>query len=310
MKQFIDILLEAGRGAIDVALYTLLPIMVVMMIAMRMLEASGLLDRLTRLASPLLRPFGLGGLALLAMLQISLVSFVAPIATLALMQDRGESDRRIAGTFAAVMAMAPANAVFPLAAMGLNSEHVMLLSVMGGLAAGAVTYWVLARHLSDAAEAETAFEEAALDRPGVLKIINVSGREAIDIVINIIPMLLLSLAMVATLRHLGAITALAGVVGPDMDQFGIAPSLILPAVTKLLAGSTALVGVVHQMYQAGQIDAAAINSGANALLHPVDLPGVAIYASASTRMGRCAVPAVLGGVIGIVVRCLAAALLA
>ena len=95
MSQFIDILLEAWRAAVDVSLYTLLPIMMIMIIALRMCEATGLLDRLIAVTGPVLKPFGLGGLGLLAMLQIGLVSFVAPITTLALMEDRGEPDRRI-----------------------------------------------------------------------------------------------------------------------------------------------------------------------------------------------------------------------
>ena len=41
MNLAIDILLHAGRSAVDVALYTLLPIMVLMMIVMRAVEASG-----------------------------------------------------------------------------------------------------------------------------------------------------------------------------------------------------------------------------------------------------------------------------
>ena len=40
MEAAIAIVLEAGRTAVDVSLYTLLPIMVVMMTVMRMLEAS------------------------------------------------------------------------------------------------------------------------------------------------------------------------------------------------------------------------------------------------------------------------------
>ena len=39
-----DVLLHAGLGAVDVALYTLLPIMVLMMSAVRALEASGAQD--------------------------------------------------------------------------------------------------------------------------------------------------------------------------------------------------------------------------------------------------------------------------
>ena len=66
MDAIIDVVLHAGRSAVDVALYTLLPIMVLMMIAMRVLEASGVLDRLVAALTPLVRPFGLTGLGVLA----------------------------------------------------------------------------------------------------------------------------------------------------------------------------------------------------------------------------------------------------
>ncbi|MDS4031422.1 MAG: nucleoside recognition family protein, partial [Candidatus Contendobacter sp.] len=112
----IDILLPAGRAAIDLALFVLLPVMVVMLSLMRLLEAKGLLDwgvaRLTSAA----RPFGLTGLGLFAALQINFVSFAAPVATLTMMEQRGTSDRHLAATLAMVFAMAQANASLPLAA--------------------------------------------------------------------------------------------------------------------------------------------------------------------------------------------------
>jgi hypothetical protein len=62
MNLAIDVLLHAGRSAVDVALYTLLPIMVLMMIVMRAPEASGALDKIVALLTPVVRPFGLTGL--------------------------------------------------------------------------------------------------------------------------------------------------------------------------------------------------------------------------------------------------------
>jgi spore maturation protein SpmB len=78
MNLAIDVLLHAGRSAVDVALYTLLPIMVLMMIVMCALEASGALDKIVALLTPVARPFGLTGLGVLAIVQVSFVSFVAP----------------------------------------------------------------------------------------------------------------------------------------------------------------------------------------------------------------------------------------
>src|SRR5574337_357068 len=74
--------------------------------------------QVARLA-PLLAPAGLTGLGVFAALQINFVSFAAPVATLAMMEQRGASSRHLAATLAMVMAMAQANVVMPMAAMGL-----------------------------------------------------------------------------------------------------------------------------------------------------------------------------------------------
>src|SRR6516165_1291358 len=95
MQTAIDIVLQAGHSAIEVSLYTLLPIMVVMTILLRIFEVTGILGWVMRWAAPVATPFGLTGLGIVAMVQISLVSFVAPLPTLSLMEDRGTSDRRL-----------------------------------------------------------------------------------------------------------------------------------------------------------------------------------------------------------------------
>lgn len=45
---FISIIMSAGKTSVDVALYTLLPIMVVMLIVMKYLEVRGVLDAIVR----------------------------------------------------------------------------------------------------------------------------------------------------------------------------------------------------------------------------------------------------------------------
>jgi hypothetical protein len=114
--------------------------MVLMMIVMRALEASGALDKIVAILTPVVRPFGLTGLGVLAMIQVSFVSFVAPITTLALMEDRVLSAR---SGFAAVLAMAPANALFPLAIFGLHPAITLGLSAIGGLSPRpqAIGFW-------------------------------------------------------------------------------------------------------------------------------------------------------------------------
>jgi len=97
MDQLTRIILEAGRSAVELSLFVLLPIMVVMLSLMRLLEARGVLDWVVARLAPLLRPLGLTGLGVFAALQINLVSFAAPVATLTMMEGRGASDRHGGG---------------------------------------------------------------------------------------------------------------------------------------------------------------------------------------------------------------------
>src|SRR5512145_1672586 len=95
MDLLIDVILRAGRSAVELVFFILLPVMVVMLSLMRLLEARGVIDRVVALLAPLLRPIGLTGLGAFAALQISFVSFAAPVATLTMMESRGASDRHL-----------------------------------------------------------------------------------------------------------------------------------------------------------------------------------------------------------------------
>jgi spore maturation protein SpmB len=304
MESLIEIVLHAGHGAVDVSLYTLLPIMVVMMILLRTVEVTGVLDWFIGILAPIVRPFGLTGMGVLAMFQISFVSFVAPLPTLALLEARGTSDRQLSATLAAVLAMAPANALFPLAVMGLKVGTTLALSALGGVVAASCTYWIFGRRLSTVTHEPTFFERDAASKPSsLLKIINVSGAEAVQIVINIIPMLLVSLVVVTALRQAGAIEWLETLLTPALSRLNIDPGFTLPGLTKYLAGSTALVGVVHDMAAQQDLPPAVMSTGgAGFLLHPLDLPGVAILLSAGSRIGKNAMPAIAGACVGIALR--------
>ena len=309
MVTIIEVILEAGRSAIELALFTLLPIMVVTMVLLRVLEVSGVLSRILTVLGPVARPFGLTGLAMLSMLQITFVSFVAPLPTLTLMEDQGTSDRHLAAAFAAILAMAPANATFPLAAFGLKPWPVLALSLLGGIASASITYWLFARRLSSAAHAITVVEKAAEERPSLLKAINLGGLEAIQIVINIIPMLLLSLAVVVGLERIGLVETAAHILSPMLQRIGVDEAFILPTLTKYFAGSTAVLGIVSEMIKQGRFNSILLNQGAGFLLHPLDLPGVAILLSAGPRLARTFVPALAGAVIGILLRATLGALI-
>ena len=304
MDILIDAILRAGRSAVELSLFVLLPVMVVMLSLMRLLEARGVMDWLVTRLAPLLRPLGLTGLGVFAALQISFVSFAAPVATLAMMDQRGTSDRHLAATLAMVMAMAQANAAFPLAALGLRLGPVLVLSLLGGLVAAAATYYVFGRGLNAAEEAldESLHHPVAADAKGVLDTINRAGAEAFKIAVGAIPMLVLALATVTALRASGAIDALTHLLAPAMAALHLDTALILPTLTKYLGGGTAMMGVMDEMLHAGTGSVALLNQSAGFLIHPLDVPGVAVLISAGRRVAAVWKPAALGAGAGILVR--------
>lgn len=304
MDLLTDIILRAGRSAVELSLFVLLPIMVVMLSLMRLLEAKGIIDVIVARITPMLRPLGLTGLGVFAALQINFVSFAAPVATLTMMESRGCSDRHIAATLAMVLAMAQANVTFPMAAMGLAFGPTLLLSAIGGLIAAAVTYHVFGRTLS-AAEApldETLHHRVAEDAKGVLDVINRAGAEAFKIAIGAIPMLVLALVTVMVLRQTGSIDLLTRLLAPGLMMIGIDPALILPTLTKFVAGGTAMMGVMGDMLKEGSATVSTLNVSAGFLISPLDVPGVAVLISAGRRVSKVWKPAVLGATVGIVIR--------
>ncbi|MBC7906058.1 MAG: nucleoside recognition family protein [Rhodospirillaceae bacterium] len=304
MNDFITVILPAGRSAMELSLFVLLPVMVVMLTIMRLLEATGVLDWLVARIAPLLRPFGLTGLGVFAALQVNFVNFAAPIATLAMMEQRGSSDRHLAAVFAMVLAMSQANTVFPMAAMGLRVGPVLAFSLMGGLAAAAATYYLFGRRLSakEMVLDETLRHPVADTPKGVLDVINRAGAEAFKIAVGAIPMLVLALVAVTALRQAGAMDALTRWLAPALTMAGIDAALVLPTMTKYLAGGTAMLGVVDEQLRQGRLSAELLNLSAGFLIHPMDLPGVAVLMAAGRRVAATWRPAVLGACVGIAVR--------
>lgn len=306
MEILVDIILKAGRSAIELSLFVLLPVMVVMLSLMRLLEARGVVDKVVAWLAPALKPFGLTGLGVFAALQINFVSFAAPMATLSMMEQRGVSNRHIAATLAMVFAMSQANAAFPMMTMGLNFGTTLLFSLLGGLVAAAATYYLFGRGLSaeEARLDETLHHPVAEDAKGVLDVINRAGAEAFKIAVGAIPMLVLSLVAVTALKRFGAIDLLTQWLTPLLALAAIDPVLILPSLTKILAGGTAMMGVMDDMRRSGQVSAELLNASAGWLIHPFDVPGVAVIISAGRRVAAVWKPAALGACVGIGVRTL------
>ncbi|KAI5916910.1 nucleoside recognition family protein [Thauera sp. 2A1] len=304
-------ILQAGRSAIELALFVLLPIMVVMLTLMRLLEARGVLDWIVVRLTPLLRPAGLTGLGVFAALQVNFVSFAAPVATLTMMEGRGASDRHLAATLAMVMAMAQANVTFPMAAMGLAFGPALALSAIGGLIAAAATYHGFGRSLSaeEGRLDETLQHRVADDAKGVLDVINRAGAEAFKIAVSAIPMLVIALVVVMVLRASGAIDALTAALTPLLSALGIHPAMVLLTLTKTIAGGTAMMGVMEGMLKDGTASVAMLNANAGFLIHPLDVGGVAVLISAGRRVASVWKPAALGAMLGILVRMAGHALL-
>ncbi len=311
MELLTQIILQAGRSAVELALFVLLPIMVVMLSLMRLLEARGVLDWLVLRLAPLLRPVGLTGLGIFAALQINFVSFAAPMATLTMMESRGASDRHLAATLAMVLAMAQANVTFPMAAMGLAFGPALALSMIGGLVAAAATYHGFGRRLSptEGLVDETLRHPVAEDAKGVLDLINRAGAEAFRISVGSIPMLVLALVAVMALRAFGAIDALTSALRPLLALLDIDPALILLTLTKVIAGGTAVMGVLDEMLDSGAASVSLLNASAGFLIHPLDVAGVAVLISAGRRVAAVWKPAALGAAVGVLVRTLGHAML-
>ncbi|PKO90024.1 MAG: nucleoside recognition family protein [Betaproteobacteria bacterium HGW-Betaproteobacteria-12] len=304
MEILIDIILKAGRSAVELSLFVLLPVMVVMLSLMRLLEARGVLDWLVARLAPVLKPVGLTGLGVFAALQINFVSFAAPMATLAMMEQRGASDRHIAATLAMVFAMSQANAALPMMTMGLDIALTLAWSLIGGLIAAAATYYLFGRALSADEDRldESLKHPVAESAKGVLDVINRAGAEAFKLAVGAIPMLVLSLVIVTALRTSGAIDGLTQLLAPLLTALSVDSALILPTLTKYIAGGTAMMGVMDEMRRAGQISAELLNASAGFLISPFDLPGVAVLISAGPRIAAVWKPAALGACVGIAVR--------
>ncbi|WP_020682531.1 nucleoside recognition domain-containing protein [Marinobacterium rhizophilum] len=301
MESIISVILQAGRTGIELALYVLLPIMVVMLALMKLLEARGVLAWVANALAPVLRIFGLPGLGIFAMVKLLLVSFSAPVATLALMDRNGTSARHIAATLAMVLTMSQANVVFPMLAVGLNLPVIMATSVVGGLFAASITYYVLARGSETGAAVEVPVTVPG-ERRGTMEILSEGGQEGMKIALASLPILILALCFVNTLEASGAITLISAALAPLLTLLGLPEAAVLPIVTKFIAGGTAFMGVVLDLMNQGLISSADLNRMAGFVTNPLDLAGVAIMAAAGKRVGRVARAAVWGALAGMFLR--------
>ncbi len=305
MSEIAAIILQSGKAAIELALFVLLPVMIVMLTIMRFLEAKQLMDLVVKGVSPVLRPLGLPGLGIFALMQIFLVSFAAPLATLAIMDKTGTSKRHIAATLAMIFTAAQANVVFPMAALGLHVGSTLLIALVASLLSAALTYHVFARHLpneDEHSEEHLIHPSSKHNNTGLLSIINKAGKEAYELAIAAIPMLVLALVLVNSLRSAGVMTWLEGALAPVMAWVDYPSLAVLPIVSKYIAGGTAMMGVTTDYLQQNLISLVEFNRMAGFLINPFDLAGVAILISAGSRVASVLKPAMYGAAVGILLR--------
>jgi len=303
MQEIISVILDSGKSALDMALYILLPIMVIMLALMKLLEAKGVLAFVSNILAPVSRIFGIPGIGIFAMIKLLFVSFAAPMASLSLMDKSSISSRYIASTMAMVFCMSQANATFPLAAMGLDLSVTLASSVIGGLSASAFTYYLLTRNFTAPPQNETPLEVTdPKENETVVQILNKGGQDGVKIVLGMLPMLILAIFLVNVLNQTGVITWISYILAPALALIGLPESTVLPIVTKFIAGGTAFMGVTIDLMNQGLISAQELNRMAGFVTNPLDVLGVALYAALGKRINSVIRYAIYGALFGITVR--------
>lgn len=303
MEQFISVILDSGRVAVDMALYMLMPIMVVMLALMKLFDARGVLTWVANKLSPFLKPFGLPGLGIFALIKLLFVSFAAPVATFALMDRNGIAQRQIAASLAMVLTMSQANVVFPMLAVGLDLPVIMATSLIGGLFAAAVTYHLLARHSAwqHHYDADTALTSVQ-DKKTAMQILADGGQEGVKIVLSMLPMLILAISFVNLLKATDVISLLTLLLAPVLGVIGLPEVSVLPLVTKFIAGGTAFMGVTIELMNTGALTVQDVNRMAGFATNPLDIVGVAVLAAAGPRVASVVRVAVVGALAGMILR--------
>ena len=296
--------LDAGQRGVDLSLYTILPIMVIMLGIMKVLDEKNILSFVAKGFAPVLLIFGIPGIGVFAIIQILFVSFAAPVATLKIMEnDPSISDARIAATLAAILVMAQANAVFPLAAVGLNVPVNMLTSLVTGLAASFIAYTICKRKGLDKTVAESAGNFPQKKSSGkIIPLLFQGGEEGVNIVIKSLPPLIIAIFMVNVFGALGIIDILETIVTPALVKVGIPGIAVLPIVTKFIAGGTAMMAILLDLVSTGAMSVSELNRVAGFTLNPLDPVGLAVLMATGSRVAKVAKPAILAGCVGILFR--------
>lgn len=308
MTNLIQILLDSGVSAVNVALYTLLPVLVVMMVAVRLLEITGVLPGIEHRLERPLAYVGLPSAGCVAMVQLLFVNFAAPVESMTRMTRQGEAERGVAATLAMVLAMAQANVTFPLMTDGLSPWSIPI-ALVGGLAASFSTYYWFGRSLSAQPRprsSEADDDREAEDRDWMSRLIQ-AGEEGVRAALTAIPFLILGFGLVNTLRLIGASPVIESALSSLLAAGGLSEAAAEPIITKYLAGGTAMMGVTHDLIASGTMSGQDLNRIAGFTINPFDPVGVfVLIGPLSKALGKRAwailFRASFGVAVGVVIR--------
>lgn len=305
MQETIKMMLASGRTGVELSLYTILPMMVIMMAVMHVLDKKGILRLVAKGFAPALIVFGLPGLGVFAILQILFISFAAPVATLHILEhDESVSDAGIAATLAAILVMAQANAAFPLASVGLNVPVSIATSLAGGLIASFIAFRQCGgMHSGKRIPAVTnEVDTHEKDEKKLVALLFEGGDAGLAIVLKSIPPLVIAIFMVNIFKRIGVIEVLETILSPALGAIGIPSVAVLPIATKFIAGGTAMMAIILDLMGTGALTVAELNRLAGFTLNPLDPVGLAVLLTAGPRVAKVARPAVLAAIAGIVIK--------
>ncbi|UWM76879.1 hypothetical protein N1937_06480 [Rhizobium sp. WSM4643] len=303
MTILITAILDAGRSAVDIAIFTFLPLMIVTFSLMRYLEGISALRWIAGKANPLFGLFGLDGFGALAIIQLSLVSSAAPVSALSLMAHKGTSERCRAAAFAAVLAAAPANASFPLASLGVDPGLIIVNGICGALVASTLACWLVGlRFQSGQICSCYKADEPVAARLDLLTAINRGGADAVRVISAILPVLVISLLMVRLIQTTGALSAFTSVALPLLQLLSASQQDVLFFLTKCLAGSSAAVTLLLDVHKELRLQPEKIIRGSAFLVNALDLPGLSILIASVPALRSVAGVAIVSALAGILVR--------
>lgn len=190
-----------------------------------------------------------------------------------------------------------------MATLGLDIVFTLVTAAAGGLLAAMLAYYLFGRDLS--AHPPLDYDEPQPDdiqHHNLLDIIRQGGKDAWDISMSALPLLVVALVGVKIVDHSGVIAWLSQGFTPVFTLLGYPADSLALIVTKYIAGGTAMMGLAMEQMQAGVLDSTQLNRLAGLLLCPLDVAGVAILASAGKRVMAVAKPAVIAALLAVFCR--------